>query len=171
MKTLVLMRHAKSAWTSDNVPDHDRPLAPRGRESAPRMATWLSKKKLTPQLVLCSTARRVKETYDLVRAALGTEPPVRESRRLYMALPREILAEIGKSPDDIKTLMVIGHNPGMGSLAHWLAGQGDRQELARLAEKFPTAAVAVLDFDVERWAEIDADGGTLRHFVTPKGGD
>lgn len=135
------------------------------------MAAWLRKRKLIPQLVLCSTARRVKETYALLRADLGAEPPVRETRHLYMALPREILAEIGKSPDDINTLMVIGHNPGIGSLAHWLAGQGDRQELARLAEKFPTAAVAVLDFDVEHWTEIDADSGTLRHFATPKGGD
>jgi phosphohistidine phosphatase len=135
------------------------------------MGAWLRKKKLAPQMVLCSTARRVKETCELVLAELGAKPILRETRHLYMALPREILAVIGKSPDDINTLMVIGHNPGMGSLAHWLAGQGNRQDLAGLAEKFPTAAVAVLDFDVEHWAELDADAGTLRHFATPKGED
>lgn len=171
MKTLILMRHAKSSWTADDLADHDRPLAPRGREAAPRIGNWLKKQKLRPGLILCSTATRVQETLTLLRPSLPDSVKVQSKKGLYMALPREILAEIGKVAGETETLMVIGHNPGIGSLAHWLAGQGDTKEIARLGEKFPTAAVAVLDFDIESWRDVDGEAGTLRHFITPKDDD
>lgn len=171
MKTLILMRHAKSSWTADDLADHDRPLAPRGREAAPRVGAWLRKQKLQPQVILASSATRVQETLSLLRPALPADATVQVKKGLYMALPREILAEIGKVAAEIETLMVIGHNPGIGSLAHWLAGQGNAKEIQRLGEKFPTAAVAVLDFDLESWRDVDGEGGTLRHFMTPKDGD
>lgn len=171
MKTLLLMRHAKAVPAGDAVSDHERPLAPRGREAAPGVGAWLKKRKLVPGLVICSTAKRVQETLDLVLGAFPHKPAVKKSRQLYMALPREILAEIARTPGDTATLMVLGHNPGIGTLAHWLAGYGDKQHIARVAAKFPTAALAVLEFDVESWKEVDAGTGTLRHYVTPKGGD
>lgn len=165
------MRHAKSSWNSDDVTDHARPLSGRGREAAPKMGSWLKKAGLKPETLLCSTALRVQETVSLIRPFLPKAMTVAEHKRLYMALPREILSEIGKVPDQTGTLMVLGHNPGIGSLAHWVAGQGDKQDMARLAEKFPTAAVAVVDFDVEAWRDVDGEGGTLRHFMTPKDDD
>ena len=135
------------------------------------MGQWLKRQKLRPDLALCSTAARVGETLTLIRPSLPAGIAVVEKKKLYMALPREILAEIAKVGADVGTLMVIGHNPGIGSLAHWLAGQGDAQDLQRIAEKFPTAAIAVLDFDVESWRDVDGETGTLRHFATPKDGD
>jgi phosphohistidine phosphatase len=171
MKTLILMRHAKSSWDGGDLADHDRPLSSRGRDAAPKMGAWLRKMRLRPDQILCSTATRVRETLDLLRPTLPPDLPIQESKRLYMALPREILSEIARMPASIDTLMVIGHNPGIGSLAHWLVGQGDNRDLALLTEKFPTAAVAVLDFEVDSWRDIDGEAGTLRHFATPKGGD
>lgn len=171
MKTLILMRHAKSSWTADDRADHDRTLSSRGRDAAPKMGQWLKRQKLRPEMALCSTAARVSETFALIRPSLPADITVLEKKKLYMALPREIVAEIAKVGHEIGTLMVIGHNPGIGSLAHWLAGQGDPAELQRVAAKFPTAAIAVLDFDLESWRDVDADSGTLRHFATPKDGD
>ena len=165
------MRHAKSSWNADDRADHDRTLSSRGRDAAPKMGQWLKRQKLRPDTVLCSTATRVSETLALIRPSLPADIVILEKKKLYMALPREILSEIAKMGPEVGTLMVIGHNPGIGSLAHWLAGQGDKQDLLRIAEKFPTAAIAVLDFDVESWRDVDGEAGTLRHFATPKDGD
>lgn len=165
------MRHAKSSWNADDRADHDRTLSSRGRDAAPKMGQWLKRQKLRPEMALCSTAARVSETLALIRPSLPADITILEKKKLYMALPREILAEIAKVGPEVNTLMVIGHNPGIGSLAHWLAGQGDKMDLQRIAEKFPTAAIAVLDFDVESWRDIDGETGTLRQFATPKDGD
>jgi phosphohistidine phosphatase len=168
MKTLVLMRHAKSAWDAGQVADHDRALSSRGRETAPLMGSWLAAQKIKPDLVLCSTATRVAETLALLRPTLPDGIVVKEKESLYMALPREILAVIAKVKDKVETLLVLGHNPGIGSLAHWLAGQGDKRALERMRDKFPTAGVAVIDFDIETWRELDGEQGTFRQFMAPK---
>ena len=170
MKTLILMRHAKSSWEAGQIADHDRILSERGRETAPAMGQWLKSQKLKPDLVLCSTAARVSETLALLQPSLPADTPVKALEALYMALPREILTVLAKvkEKDKVETLMVIGHNPGIGSLAHWLAGQGDKRALERMRDKFPTAGIAVIDFDIAAWKELDGEQGTLRQFMTPK---
>lgn len=168
MKTLILMRHAKSSWDAGQIADHDRILSERGRESAPVMGRWLKAQKLKPEMVLCSTAARVGETISLLRPGLPVDISVKEMEGLYMALPREILALIAKVKDKVETLMIVGHNPGIGSLAHWLAGQGDKRTLERMRDKFPTAGIAVIDFDIASWRELDGEQGTLRLFASPK---
>lgn len=168
MKTLILMRHAKSAWDAGQIADHDRVLSGRGRETAPLMGAWLAAQKLKPDMVLCSTAARVTETLALLRPTLPADITVKEKEALYMALPREILAVIAKLKDKVDTLLILGHNPGIGSLAHWLAGQGDKRALERMRDKFPTAGIAVIDFDIATWRELDGEQGTLRQFMTPK---
>lgn len=168
MKTLILMRHAKSAWDAGEVADHDRPLSGRGRSDAPRMGVWLAAQKIKPDMILCSTATRVAETLKLLRPTLPDAIDIKEREALYMALPREILAVVSKIKDKVETLMLVGHNPGMGSLAHWLAGQGDKQAIERMRDKFPTAGIAVIDFDIASWRELDGEQGTLRQFMTPK---
>ncbi len=169
MKTLILMRHAKSAWDAGDLPDHDRPLSDRGRSAAPAMGRWLKQNKLKPDLILCSTATRAKETLSLVHPFLPEKAKTEFLEGLYMALPREILATIAKvGSDKTETLLLIGHNPGIGSLAHWLSGDGDAKTLARMQEKFPTGAVAVIDVNVETWRELDGEQGSLRHFVCPR---
>jgi phosphohistidine phosphatase len=168
MRSLLLLRHAKSSWDEPELADVDRPLAPRGRKSAPLIAHWLDHGRLTPDLVLCSPARRVQETWALMRPVLGEGIPTKTLRTLYLAGPSRLLAALRRTPDEIQTLMLIGHNPGLAGLAISLCGTGREKALARMAKKFPTAGLAVISFDAEQWSTIGAGGGRLEAFVRPK---
>jgi phosphohistidine phosphatase len=168
MRTLLLMRHAKSSWDRPDLADVDRPLAPRGRKAAPLIARYLEEQRLIPDLVLCSHALRVRETWQLMTPALGDAVACKTLRSLYLAPPSRLLEPLRRVADEVRILMVIGHNPGLGGLAAGLAGAGPRKALERLRTKFPTAGLAVLSFEIERWAEIAAGAGRLEHFVRPK---
>jgi phosphohistidine phosphatase len=168
MKTLILMRHAKSAWDDPGRKDIDRPLGARGRKSAPRMGRWLAGEGYRPDLVLCSPARRTRDTLELLEAGLPENVKVEFLGGLYMAAPREMLTEIAKAPAAAKTVMLLGHNPGIGSLAGLLAGDGDERALADMHGKFPTAAVAVLGFDIAQWRDIVPGNGKLIAFQRPR---
>jgi len=171
MKTLLLLRHAKSAWDNADLPDIDRPLSPRGRKAAPLMGERLNKAGYHPDLVLCSTAKRTRETLDLIAGSLPKKAKVQHLKELYMAVPREMLNVVAKTPDSAETVMLIGHNPGIGSLAGWLAGEGDSEMLSKIRRKFPTAAAAVITFDVPRWAEVAGESGVLTAFLRPRDED
>ena len=170
--TLVLLRHAKSAWP--DMADHDRPLAPRGIRAAPEMGRWLRDAGLVPDQVLCSTARRARETWQFVQEGLAATPPVTFEGRIYDAGAANLLAVIREAPAAAGTLLLIGHNPGIGDLAVLLAaptgagpggaGAGDRE---RMRAKFPTAAVAVLRF-AGTWHELARGQARLTAFVTPR---
>lgn len=167
-KRLILLRHAKSAWDNPSVADFDRPLSNRGRKAAPVVGAYLARRGLVPGLVLTSSAKRAVETLDLMSAGWQTKPTVRKLKSLYLAMPREMLRRVqavGKEPDSI---MLVGHNPGIADLANWLCSHGKAEPRAKLARKFPTGAVAVIEFDVEDWGEVDAETGTLVEFMTPK---
>jgi phosphohistidine phosphatase len=166
MRTLLLMRHAKSSWDQPELADMDRPLAPRGRRSAQAMARRMRKDKLRPDLVLGSPAARVRETWDLLREELGQDLPCRILRSLYPGAPSRLLAALSRVGDDISILLVIGHNPGLGSLALRLARTGSKKSRKLMETKFPTGALAVLAFEVEHWSEIET--GRLLAFVRPK---
>ncbi|MGJ3265450.1 MAG: SixA phosphatase family protein [Salinarimonas sp.] len=167
MRRLILFRHAKSGYPQ-GADDHDRPLNDRGREDAPRMGAYLAAEALLPDLVLVSSARRTQETFALAGAAIG---PVetREEPRIYEAPAERLLGVVRETPDTVRTLLMVGHNPGMEDLATRLVGFGDRYAFARLQQKFPTAAIAVIDLDAETWAEVVPREGRLERFVTPKG--
>lgn len=167
MKTLILLRHAKSDWADPTLADHDRPLAARGRDAAPKMGAWLKTHGPRPELVLCSTATRARQTLALALEALGDTPETRFDRGLYLAGGAGVLARLRQAPDAAGTVMVVGHNPDLEQLARRLATTGDKTALARLAEKYPTAGLAVIELPVERWAEA-GDGGRLVAFETPK---
>ena len=171
MKTLVLMRHAKSAWDDANMPDIERPLSPRGQKAAPLMGARMKKAGYHPDVVLCSTATRARETLDLIADSLPKKTKVQHVKELYMAVPREMLTLVAKVPDSAETVMLIGHNPGMGSLAGWLAGDGDSELLSKIRRKFPTSGIAVVTFDVARWTEVAGESGTLAAFLRPRDGD
>ena len=166
MRRLILLRHAKSAWP-DGVSDLDRPLAERGRDAAPRMGRYLAEENLLPDLVLVSPARRTQETWDLVRAAIG-EADTRTEPRIYEAPSARLLAVVKEVPASVRTLLMIGHNPGFADLSKHLVGHGDRYAFARLTQKYPTAGLAIIDFPVEDWTEAAAGQGRLDRFVTPK---
>jgi phosphohistidine phosphatase len=168
MRTLMLMRHAKSSWDRPDLADLDRPLAPRGRETAPLIARYIKQSRWRPDLVLCSPATRVSETWQLMAPVLGDTVPCKTLRAIYPGAPSRLLDTLRRAADDVATLMLIGHNPGLGHLAASLCGSGPKQALERLRGKFPTAALAVIQFDIDHWNELAAGAGRLRAFVRPK---
>src|SRR5262245_33104669 len=131
MLRLMLLRHAKSDWSSAGMSDHERPLNQRGREAAPLMGRHIARERLVPSLVICSTATRTRETCDLMTAALSHAPPIRYEQRLYEAAPETIIKVIAATANDVHTLLVIGHNPGLQLVALTLANRAH----ARLREK------------------------------------
>jgi phosphohistidine phosphatase len=162
MKRIYLLRHAKSSWTQPDVPDHDRPLAGRGRRAAKAMAKHMRAQELVPELVLCSTARRARETLEGIEPALG-RGRVRVEGELYGASAHELLARLRRLPDDVGSVLVIGHNPGLHELALELAGPAPE-----LAGKFPTAALASLAFDGSVWGELGPEATELVELTRPR---
>lgn len=159
MKTLCLMRHAKSSWDDPDLPDHDRPLNKRGRKAAPQMARWLGQQDLRPEFIICSTAVRAQETVKLLRDE-WLPVPFNDDVGLYLAAPTQLQNVVRATSDDISCLLLVAHNPG---LEEWLV------TLTGEERKFPTAAVAVLDADIEHWADWPGSKKpTLRLFQTPK---
>jgi len=168
MKRLLLLRHAKSCWDDPELSDFDRPLAPRGEAATPRIAAYMARKLLAPELALCSAAQRTRQTWTLLAAALPAPCRMKPMRSLYLAPPSRLLTTIRRTPDGIGCLLLIGHNPGLHSLALQLAGDGKAKALARLATKFPTAALVQLDFELPNWRDIAPGYGRVVRFVRPK---
>jgi phosphohistidine phosphatase len=161
VKTLLVMRHAKSGWDDPSLADHDRPLAPRGRRAAPRIAAWLQEQGYAPALVRCSSSARSRETLELLRPALaGAEVEIDET--LYLATVDELLSLVRELPD-VASAMLIGHNPGVQRLVVSLAGRSRARR--QVEEKFPTAAVAVLALPT--WADAQPSAADLVAYVTP----
>lgn len=168
MLDLLLLRHAKSSWDEPGLADHDRELAPRGRKAAPRMGKLLAKQRLVPDLVLCSTAVRTRQTLELVVAELPAAPPVTFLKSLYLAAPGRLLEIVRRQEPACRRLLVVGHNPGMHSFAQRLVGKGPAEARERLAEKLPTAVLAQIRFDAESWAAVEPGAGELVGFWRPK---
>ena len=166
-KQLVLLRHAKSSWDDPFTEDFDRPLAKRGRTAAGRLSAWFKRHRVRPDLILCSPAVRTRETLDLVKDAFGHKVEVSYDKGLYLAEPEELLARIQAADNGVECLMVIGHNPGMQELALALTGIGMKKDRAKLAEKFPTAAIARFKVPSARWADLQPGEATLIDFVRP----
>ena len=166
MKRVYLLRHAKSSWKDDSVADRDRPLAGRGRRAAKAMAGHLEAGEIRPDLVLCSPARRARETLELVEGAFGDRVEARLDAALYGATESELLARLTELPDKVGSVMLIGHNPGLEELALALASDGEG--LARMREKYPTAALATIDLPAERWSAIERGSGELVGYVRPR---
>ena len=168
MKRLLLLRHAKSDWKDYTLADFDRPLSPRGRKAAPRIAVWMRDHDLVPDRVLCSAARRTSETWERMAPALGDGVPVLHRRALYHALSQAILGQLIKQDDTANTIAVVGHNPGIAEFAYRYSVFGNQKRIARLRRKYPTGALAVLSFRIDKWADLPGARGTLEHYVRPK---
>ena len=168
MLTLSLLRHAKSSWSDARVKDFDRPLNERGLKAAPRMGSFMAARRLTPDLVLCSSAERARQTLKLVRPAFRTAPEVVCEEALYLAAPRALLKRIQQVGDEVRHLMLVGHNPGLQELALELAGAGPAAALDALTEKLPTAGLVVLTFDAGSWQEVKRGSGRLEAFMSPR---
>lgn len=177
MRRLIAARHAKSSWNHPELTDHDRPLNARGRRAAPLVGAALRGAGYIPDLLLCSTSVRTRETWDLMRPALGgaagptgsaRTPEVRFARELYLAAPQTVLKIVRQVPPAIKTLMLLGHNPAMYSLATHGASAGDPEEISLLRRNLPTGAAAVLEFPTDRWNEVKTDEGRLLALILPR---
>jgi phosphohistidine phosphatase len=165
MKRLYLLRHAKSSWDNPTLADHDRPLAPRGRRAAKLIANHLRRAGIRPELVLCSPSRRTRETLKRIAPSLGKGAEVRIEPRIYAASAATLLEALHEVPDEVESVMLIGHNPGIQELALSLARLSP--ESGRVESKFPTAALATLELD-GTWRELAPGGTELVSFLRPK---
>jgi len=169
MKTLLLLRHAKSGWGDPALADFDRALAPRGRRTAPRMGRWLAAHGPVPTLAVCSTARRARETWELFAEALGRPAETRFEDRLYHAAVAIILAIVEDLPEAVETTILVGHNPGFEEAARAFAGPGAAAAVRRsLDQGFPTAGLAIIESRAASWVELAAGDGVLRALVRPR---
>jgi phosphohistidine phosphatase len=147
MKMLMLLRHAKSSWKDSEKADHDRPLNKRGKKTAPQMGNLLSREGLVPDLILCSTAVRARETAEAVAKASAYEGPIELLDSLYLATAGKLLGEAqSRAPDSVERLLLVGHNPGMEDLVEMLSGK---------RETFPTAALALFEVGIDRWRALE----------------
>jgi phosphohistidine phosphatase len=165
MKRIYLLRHAKSSWKEPSLPDRERPLAPRGRRAAKAIARHLREQAIDPDLVLCSPARRARETLERIEAGFE-RGAVRVEPALYAASADELVALLRATPARAGSVMLIGHNPSLQELALALARPSPEREA--LAGKFPTAALATLAFSATSWRSLEPGGAELTAFVRPR---
>lgn len=165
MHTVYLLRHAKSDWSDQMLPDHARPLASRGRRDAKRIAKHLRGCGIEPTLVLCSSAERTRETLELVRPALGAALTEIEDR-LYAASSDQLLERLRALPEESSSVLLIGHNPGLQQVALVLAKPNRKR--GRLEAKFPTGALATLAVPHATWPQLAAGDAELTAFMVPK---
>ncbi|HUO02070.1 MAG TPA: histidine phosphatase family protein [Rhizomicrobium sp.] len=172
MKRLYILRHAKAAQAEPGQDDHARALTVRGIADAEAMARYLRKSGARPDRVLISTSARTIQTADLVLRELEGPPRADYRDGLYLASAGKIVTMLKTLPAKFSEVMVVGHNPGLEELAASLAREPvrrkERERHGALDEKFPTAALAVLDFDIERWRDLQPGTGKLADFVRPK---
>ena len=160
MKTLLIMRHAKSSWDDNGVADHERPLTARGERDAPRMGKLLRREGVVPQAIVASDAVRAQATARAVAEACGFEGEVEFSSALYGAGPETFREVLNKLPEQVESVLVVGHNPGSEELLQELTGED---------EHMPTAAIAQVELDVAQWSEWgEATGGRLVAVWRPK---
>ena len=160
MKTLLILRHAKSSWDNANMSDHERPLNKRGIRDAPRMAGLLDELQITPDLIICSTAERARQTTQLIVDQLEQAIEVHHTNRLYLAPPQECVRVIQEHADGEDCVMIVAHNPGLEDLVGALSGQ---------SERMPTAALARFNANTDSWSDFSFDTPCqLVHVYRPK---
>ena len=160
MKRLLLMRHAKSSWSDVSLGDHDRPLNPRGKTDAPRMGEHLKSEGIIPEVIICSTAKRAKQTAKYLQTECPIDGGVIYSASLYHGGTEEFIEALEELDERIETAMLIGHNPGM---------EYSLEEFCGVNEVMPTAAIAYIQFEVEAWKEIGlTETGKLIDLWRPK---
>lgn len=167
MKRLILLRHAK-AVPPEGMADEARPLAARGRLAMERMAGFFRERNLVPDLALVSSAVRTRETWSLLEAAFASKPVARIVPGLYAASREGLYAIAQQVPAAVKTLLLLGHNPGLEEIVRSLAASGEPEALMRFGRGMPTAAVAVFELSINDWKEIAPKSGRMELFVTPK---
>jgi phosphohistidine phosphatase len=159
MKTLFVMRHAKSSWENADLSDFERPLNERGLRAAPFMGALMREKNFAPDLILSSPARRAKETAETVKRAANFSAAIKFDERIYEASPHALVYLLAETGNEFSRVLLVGHNPGLEGLIKILTGK---------LEAMPTAALAEIELNVENWSEISTDCGRLISLIRPK---
>jgi phosphohistidine phosphatase len=159
LKRLLLLRHAKSSLGDASLADFDRPLNERGTEAASFVGRFMRKRKLNPDLVLCSPAERARQTAALVAEAAKLAAPTRFDERIYEATPARLAEVVSQVEDGMDEILLVGHNPGLEGLLELLTGE---------SRHLPTATLAGVALDVEKWSKLREGAGSIEFFVKPK---
>ncbi|HLM00171.1 MAG TPA: histidine phosphatase family protein [Pyrinomonadaceae bacterium] len=159
MKTLFILRHAKSSWDNPDLTDFERPLNERGRRAAPFIGNLMRERRLRVDLILSSPAIRARQTASLVGEAAGFAAEIRCDERIYEARPQSLLYLLAETGDEFDSVLLVGHNPGLEGLIKILTGGGS---------SMPTAALAEIELNIDSWSKIAADAGKLNSLVRPK---
>ena len=167
MRTLLLLRHAKSSWADPQLEDFERPLNSRGLEAASALAAHFVVTNLQPDLVLCSAALRTRATLAGLLPAFAHDFQISVENRLYLASAPKLLERLHEIEDDAACVLLIGHNPGLERLARLLAGSGSPEKIEAMHSKFPTGALAVFEFDLSSWRDIGKASGKLADYRVP----
>ena len=167
MKTLIIMRHAKSSWDNVLLDDHDRTLNDRGHTAATQMGKWMAMQNLRPDYALLSSAVRVQETWAHVEDALKSGATMQTERTLYMARPEPILERFRKTDPSVETLMLVNHEPTVSALSEMLTKQPADPSCTRAFSKFPSGAVAEFHLSGS-WTELRTNTCTFHRFTCPK---
>jgi len=168
MKTVLILRHAKSSWSDPNLLDFDRPLAKRGLSDAPRIGHLLADFEVVPQVILSSPAKRATQTAQIVAEACGYKNKISWHRSFYGGSSDTLVEALQQLPNNVERAMLVGHNPTLEeTVATMLLGYGERWTLD-FGIKLPTAGLVCLDFDLLDWTELEPGDATLRWFVIPK---
>lgn len=167
MKRLWILRHAKSSWSDAGLDDHDRPLNRRGERAAVLIGATLAQREAAFDLILASTALRVRQTVERVRDQLSTRGPTCFEPALYLATASDWIDRL-RQLEDADDLLAVGHNPTLEELVAQLAPVGDKSARRRLREGLPTAALAEIELDLSRWGDLRPGSGRLASFSRPK---
>jgi phosphohistidine phosphatase len=167
VKLLYLLRHTKSSWDDPSIDDFERPLNKRGRKAATLLAEYCLAHTIRPAVVLCSPAKRTRQTLETLQPALG-DVPATFDRRLYEATRQTLQALIGELPRSCRSALLVGHNPGMQRLAlHLVRADPDNPSLRLLSDKFPTGGLLTLSAETDVWSQSAVGNWTLDSFVRP----
>lgn len=159
MKRLFVLRHAKSSWEEADLTDFDRPLNDRGLKAAPLMGKLMRDRNFLPQIILSSPAKRARQTVELVQKAGHLDAELKFDKRIYEADPRTLAKIVSELDDGLETALLVGHNPGIEGLVRFLTGS---------TVSMPTAALAVIDLDIDGWRETGEGRGSLSEIIRPK---
>jgi phosphohistidine phosphatase len=167
MRRLMLLRHAKTERAEPGERDRDRRLTKRGRADAPVIGAYMARHGLTPDLAMVSPARRAQETWTLLTAAFAKAPRVADDERIYNANVDSLFELIGEARA-ARSLLIVGHNPGLHDLAVQLIASGNVEPRQQVAEKLPTSGLVVIDLPFDDWSRVHPHAGRLERFVTPQ---
>ena len=153
------MRHAKSSWDDAKMSDFERPLNERGLKTAPLMGEIINKKYFQPDLILSSPAERAKQTAQIVKESAQLKSEIIFNEKIYEASVGRLLEVIGEQSESVESILLVGHNPGLEDLVKFTTGK---------LHAMPTAALAIVDLQINKWSDITASKGDLRELIRPK---